>query len=207
MNLRNFDQQKVHFGFSLGYNNATYAFRHNRINDTIKVLEVDNNPGFNIGLVSVYHASENVKLKFMPEISFQRRLVEYEYDERNEDRTRDSKEIESTIINLPLLLKLRTQRINNFAAAILLGGNYGIDVASQEDVKELTILKAKSEDLSAVAGVGLDFFLQYFKLGLELKYAHGFYDLLVHDGSEFSRPIDYLQSRVWTFTITFEGSW
>lgn len=215
MNLQKFDRQKVHFGFLLGYNKAGYDFRNNFSNDTISILEVEPTPGFNIGLISVLHFNKNMKLKFMPNVAFQRRDVEYTFDERfllvdnNKDLTQ-TKPIESTIIEFPLLFKLRTNRIDNFAAALLIGGSYGIDIASQKNVVDLTVLRANDQILSAEAGVGLDFFLQYFKLGLELKYAHGFNDLLISDApsySVYSSPIDYFKSRVWTFSITFEGSW
>ena len=217
-NLRNFDRQKVHFGFSLGYNKAGYGFNNNLSDTTLKILEITPNPGFNIGLIAVYHISENVKLKFMPDISFQRRVVEYTFDTTNyifqpREFFLKSKAIESTVIEFPLTLKLRTNRIGNFAAAILVGGKYSIDTQSQKDVIDrgsdpyTRILKANDKDLSAELGVGLDFFLQYFKFGLELKYAHGFNDMLIHDNSIYSNPLDYLQSRMWTFNITFEGSW
>lgn len=209
MNLRNFDRQKIHFGFSLGYNNAAYDYENSLLNDTLAVLEVNPDPGFNIGLISVLHLSENVKLKFMPDISFQSRTAEYTYYSPvvEDFLPTELKPVESTFLNFPLLFKLRTNRINNFAAAVLVGGKYGLDIASQENVVDETVLKTRSKDLAAEAGVGLDFFLQYFKLGLELKYAHGFNDMLVQDNIEYSIPFDYFQSRVWTFTVTFEGSW
>lgn len=208
MNLRNFDKQKVHFGFSLGYNKATYAYENSLTNDSLAILEVNPDPGFNIGLVSVLHLSENVKLKFMPDISFQSRTAEYTFlSPVTEEFSLETKPVESTLIQFPLLFKLRTNRINNFAAAVLIGGKYGLDIASQEGVIDDEVLKTRSKDISAEAGIGLDFFLQYFKLGLELKYAHGFNDLLVHDNILYSDPFTYFQSRVWTFTVTFEGSW
>lgn len=207
-NLRQFDKQKMHFGFSLGYNSSSYASENNRSVDTLTVLEVQKMPGFNVHLLSVYHFSKNVKLKFDPGIAFQARNVEYtRYSPVLEESFFEAKPIESTVLELPLTFKLRTNRIGNFAAAVLLGGKFNYDFDSQSTVVDDTVLKVYPQDYAATAGVGIDFFLQYFKLGLELQYAHGFNDLLVHDTAPSATPISYLQSRVWTFKICFEGSW
>lgn len=209
--LRSFDDQKFHFGFSLGYNNSSYKMHRNYINPSLISLEIQNNPGFDIGLVSVYHISKNLKLRFVPTISFQDRLFQYDFLETFDSGsvTLENQSIESTFINLPLLLKLRTNRIKNFAAAVLLGGQYSIDAASDKDVFDtptIQYLKTQDIDYSMIIGGGFDFFLEYFKLGLELKYNHGFANMLFQDHNFYSDPINSLYSRVWTFTITFEGS-
>lgn len=208
--LKAFDNQKFHFGFSLGYNNASYLLSRNYNNTTIKALEIQNMPGFDIGLISVYHISKNLKLKFVPTISFQDRLVQYDFVEFNSGSVQlQDQKIESTIIEFPVLLKVRTNRIQNFAAALLLGGKYYIDANSDKnvfDTENLQFLKTQDQDYAMIIGGGFDFFLEYFKLGLELKYNHGFNNMLFQDHNYYSDPIKSLYSRVWTFTITFEGS-
>jgi len=205
--LRTFDQQTFHFGFSLGFNQLTYKVGRPLPNNQLPVLESNPRPGFDIGLVSVYHISKNLKLRFTPNISFQDNIVEYTFLDGNSFK-KETQQIEPTFIYFPLLLKIRTNRINNFASAILLGGQYGLDAASQKDkvdTKEVQFLKTTDKDYAAVVGVGFDFFLEYFKFGIEIKYNHGFSNLLLQDYNKYSSPLDYLKSRLWTFTITFEG--
>lgn len=207
-NLRTFDNQKFHFGFLLGYNNSSYKLKNNLSNDTLNVLEVENRPGFDIGLVSVYHISKNVKLRFTPNISFQDKQVEYTFFSPTLEKSiQDNQVIESTFIEFPLTLKLRTNRIKNFAAGILLGGKYAIDAASQKDKEDLGIpfLKTQDKDVSMIIGGSFDFFLEYFKFGVEIKYNHGFNNMLFQDRNIYSSPLDYLFSRVWSVTLTFEG--
>ncbi|MFP5471502.1 MAG: porin family protein [Bacteroidia bacterium] len=207
-NLRTFDNQKFHFGFLLGYNNSSYKLKNNLTNDTLNILEVENRPGFDIGLVSVYHISKNVKLRFTPNISFQDKQVEYTFFSPTlEKSTQDNQVIESTFIEFPLTLKLRTNRIKNFAAGILLGGKYAIDAASQKDKEDLGVpfLKTQEKDVSMIIGGSFDFFLEYFKFGVEIKYNHGFNNMLFQDQNIYSSPLDYLFSRVWSVTLTFEG--
>jgi hypothetical protein len=205
--LRTFDQQKFHFGFSLGFNQMRYKVSRPLPNLQLPVVESNPRPGFDIGLVSVYHISKNLKLRFTPVISFQDNLVEYTFLEGNSFK-QETQQIEPTFIYFPLLLKIRTNRINNFASAILLGAQYGMDAASQKDkvdTKEVQFLKTTDRDFAAIVGVGFDFFLEYFKFGLEIKYNHGFNNMLLQDNNRYSSPLDYLKSRLWTFTITFEG--
>jgi hypothetical protein len=45
----------------------------------------------------------------------------------------------------------------------------------------------------------------YFKFGIELKTGIGIPNLLVDDGTRFSRPIQSLRSKTWVLTFTFEG--
>ena len=70
-------------------------------------------------------------------------------------------------LTLPLLLKYRSKRLNNFAAYIVGGGKYVVDLASEENVDNATqdepIVKTSSQFIAAEIGIGTDFFLPYFK--------------------------------------------
>lgn len=202
--LRTFDQQKFHFGFSLGYNNSGYKISRPLPNDLLPFIESNNSHGFDIGLVSAYHISKNFKLRFTPNISFQYQSVDYFFADTV---ILDKQEVQPTFIYFPLILKIRTNRINNFASAILIGGQYGLDASSDKEKEQSNkpFLKTNSVDYAVVIGGGFDFFLEYFKFGIEIKYNHGIPNMLFDDGKKYATPLDYLKSRLWTFTITFEG--
>jgi hypothetical protein len=119
------------------------------------------------------------------------------------------KPVESTWLEFPVLLKMRSDRINNFAVYVITGGKFSIDMASQKDVNneidDEIVIKLNKYDYSAEVGGGCDMFLPYFKFGMELKFAVGFPNLLIDDGTRFSSPIESLRSKNWIFTLTFEG--
>ena len=80
------------------------------------------------------------------------------------------------MLNFPILLKANTKRINNFAAYALTGLSYSYDLASQEDVEQSTtepIVKLKKHDFAYHVGGGFDFYLPYFKFGIEIKLTNG----------------------------------
>jgi len=82
-------------------------------------------------------------------------------------------------------------------------------MASQKDVNQAlddeVVIKLQRNDYSAEVGGGFDFFLPYFKFGIELKTALGIPNLLIDDDTRFSRPIESLRSKTWVLTFTFEG--
>jgi len=106
------------------------------------------------------------------------------------------------------MLKLRTKRINNWAAYFLTGMQYSLDLASQHKTAidlNNPIAKMKQHDFSYQFGGGFDFFQEYFKLGLELKISNGIRDVNIHDNTFYTKPLTYLNTKVWWFSITFEG--
>lgn len=214
-NLRNFDNKLYHFGFILAYNNADFymdLYNSFPTDDSLMAVTTDRQPGFDLGPLASLNLSKNISLRFIPAISFQDRNLLYSFYRTTNGRLQTdvvSRRIESTFINLPLNLKLRTDRVNNFAAYAVTGYQFSIDMASQKDVNNTlgpeAIVKIKRLDQAFQIGGGLDFFLPYFKFGVELKLSKGLNNLLIQDNSMYSSPVDRLRSKVWLLSLTFEG--
>ena len=111
----------------------------------------------------------------MPTLSFAQRNMEYYVKPSSGAAlTTTIKPIESTYVEFPLLLKLKSARLNNFSAYLLAGGKYNIDLASNEKVdndksEEDIVIKFKRTTFAYDIGVGADFYLMYFKFGIEAK--------------------------------------
>lgn len=211
-NLPNFDLRKFHFGFLLSYNTSDFYIRNDPsapFRDSLKVLDHLRQPGFNLGIVASINLNKNFSLRFLPGLSFQERVLLYEFQKPDGLSAFYRKPVESTYLEFPLLMKLRSDRINNFAVYMLAGGKASIDMASQKDVDQTlddeVVIKLQQYDYSVEAGAGVDFFLMYFKFGIELKHGIGIPNLLIDDGTRFSRPIESLRSKTWVLTFTFEG--
>lgn len=213
-NYRNFDEKWFNFGFTLGFNISDFATRYTYSDlygtDSLQTVTCKGQPGFNLGVVtSVTLIKPVLKLRFIiPTLSFQERLFTYRFLNADKTITEVSTRVESTNLDFPVLLKLRTKRINNFAAYMVIGGQYSLDLATQKDVDNTgddPIIKIKQHDWSGQVGGGFDFFMPYFKFGIELKFSHGFKNLLIQDNTRFARHIDKLYSKVWWISLTFEG--
>ena len=209
-NIPQFDRRKFHFGFSLGGNTADfrYQFQPGVYNgDSIVNVQILKVPGFNFGIVSSWDISEIFHIRFLPSLSFQEREFRYGVLEDN-DVIFKSTRLESTFLDFPLMLKLRTKRINNFAAYGLTGLQYSLDLASQAEVKTSPgeeIMKMKRSDFATQFGGGFDFFMAYYKFSIEIKLSNGFTNTLIQEDTFYTAPLNSLMTKVWWFTITFEG--
>ena len=215
--LAGFDDKLIHFGFALSYNNADFyiqrSIEHQFADDSLQSLVVASKPGFTLGVISSLNFNPNFKLRFaIPSLSFQERDLVYTYlDPSNGLTTVMTKAIRPVYLEFPAMFKFRTDRIDNWAAYGITGIRFGIDMASDKDVNNLSaspedqIVKLKKTDFGFEVGGGFDFFLEYFKFGIELKLGVGMMNLHIDEGTSFDNPIDFLRSKVYTLSLTFEG--
>jgi Outer membrane protein beta-barrel domain len=214
-NYSRFDERRAHFGFMLGVNQADFslyqnidAFEQFGIKSVVSKSQV----GGQLGIVSTLKlgSSPTTRLRFLPSLSFQERLVTYTYISLK-DPTKDSlvdQRVASTDLDFPLMFQFRTFRHNNFASYVLGGAQYSLDLQSQQNASQdlnNPFLKIKRDDFQAQAGIGFEFFATYFKFGIELKYSQGFVNSFIQDNTTISRPIDFLYNRVWLISFIFEG--
>ena len=215
--LSDFDDKMIHFGFALSYNNSDYyiqrSLEHQFADDSLQSLIVASKPGFTLGVISSINFNPNFKLRFaIPSLSFQERDLQYTYlDPSNGATYMLKKAIRPVYLEFPAMFKFRTDRIENWAAYGITGIRFGIDMASDKDVNNLSaspedqIVKIKKTDFGFEVGGGFDFFLEYFKFGIELKLGAGIMNLDLDENTSFDNPIDFLRSKVWTLSLTFEG--
>lgn len=211
-NLPNFDLHRLHFGFLLSYNTSDFQVKLDPqapFRDSLMTLQHLKQPGFNLGIVASLNLDPFVSIRFLPTLSFQERMLQYQFKRPDGESVYFQKPVESTYLEFPLLMKYRSARINNFAVYMIGGGKFCIDMASQKDVNNTlddeVVVKLDKYDYAAEIGGGMDMFLTYFKFGVELKAAFGIPNLLIDDGTRFSRPIDSIRSKTWVLTFTFEG--
>lgn len=214
-NYRRFDERTVHFGFMLGINRASFncipvpnAYEQYGL----KSLEVKPQPGGQIGIVSTLKLGHPVvRLRFIPTLSFQERVLNYYYENTDPGATKDKmleERINSTNLDFPLMLQFRTLRYNNFAAYVLGGFQYSYDLQSMEKSTQSLIdpfIKLRANDMQGQVGGGVEFFAPYFKFGIELKYSQGFSNSLIQDNTTPSKPIDQLFNKVLWISLIFEG--
>lgn len=210
-NLRDFDNHDIHFGFLLAYNSSDFLMELNpdySFTDSIVSIRNFRQPGFNLGIIGSWNMNKNMSLRLLPDLSFQDRVLEYNIQKNDTTFKIEKRRVESTFLNFPINLKLRTDRINNFALYMIGGYQFGIDMASQKDVNnsgENAIVKIKRLDHALQIGGGIDFFLPYFKFGIELKLSRGLKNLLIQDGTKYVEPLDVLRTKMWVLSFTFEG--
>jgi len=212
-NLPKFDNRKLHFGFQLGLSSNGFNVEQDlTLGDSLTRLEMGREPGFIIHVVSELHLGPYFGLRFTPGIAFASRNLQYTYfTSSNTAQSPVIRTIESTFVDIPLYLKYRSARVNNFAQYIFAGFNYSIDLASQQfvdntvDEKGEFIVKLQRMNYMVEAGVGFDFFLEYFKFSPELRFSYGINNIIVQDETKFANPVNQLNSRIIALSFNFEG--
>ena len=214
-NYRKFDERLIHFGFMLGANTSNFnlILKPNVYeNYGLKSVTASASAGGQVGIVSTMKlGTPVVRLRLLPTLSFQERVLKYQFENPDPDATTDffnEERINSTNIDIPLMFQFRTLRVNNFAAYALFGAQYSVDLQSQEEASQDYLdpfIKIKKHDFQGQVGAGVEFFAPYFKFGMEIKYSHGLINSFVRENTFIAEPIDKMYNRVWWFSIIFEG--
>ena len=206
LNLPNYDNKPIHFGFLIGLNTLDFKLTPvSNVEDELFVIQSQNQKGFNLGVVSNMRLGNNLDFRFIPTLSLAERRIFYTLND-NTVLTDENKKIESTFIEFPLSIKYKSSRYNNGRAYIMTGLKYSLDLASQRNIDDegLEIVKIKKDDFLYEIGLGLDFYLSYFKFSPELKANFGLTNLVVNDGSIYSRSIKGMKTRGFSISFTFE---
>lgn len=187
--------------------------------DSAKVLSVYSTPtpGFVISIVANMHLTRDLELQFVPSLSFGDRTLLYDIETfRKRVGEKDSilfstisKKVPSTYVNFPIEIKYKAFRYNNFRPYLLAGAQYTLDLASQAKKREEKnrnekIVKFNQNDVYIEAGVGFDFYNEWFKFGLELKMMYGLMDVLKREHNLYTNSIDRLNSKIFQVSFTFE---
>lgn len=224
VNLPKFYKNRMHFGFSIAYNKTDFrihtiknsAFPDTIINGTtygIKTIYTKSDPGFALGIISDFRLHEYIRLRFTPNISFASRSLEYTLMNKTSDSTKIyKKSVESTFLIFPVELKLQSKRLDNFGAYVIGGGGYTLDLVSRKKGQAVggasqldEAVQLQRDDFFYSGGAGVDFYLQYFKLGLEVKGLFGTKNLIQPLNNIFTNSVQKLNSKMVIFSITFEG--
>ncbi len=212
-----YDEKLLHFGFSLGFNSMDF-----RITPSQQFLDIDSiypevsrlNPGINIQIVTNLRPGRYWDIRFLPGVSFgQRNIRFYKIPANPGDEPvlfNEQQRIESSYLEFPLLLKYKGERLNNVRPYVVGGFNFRYDLAAKKefDDEKPVYIRLKRPDLYYETGAGLDFYLKYFKLSVEIKMSNGLSDIIVNEGAsghhEFRNAIEKMKSQIWVIAFHFE---
>ncbi len=207
-NLEKYDNQLMHFGFLLGINNTDFKVtRSSELykSDSALIVEPDGLTGFNLGIVSDLQLSNNFDLRFVPDLAFSQRNLNYQIINPGKAPIKVIKKIESTFIEFPLEIKFKSNRINNYRIYVSGGFKYMIDLVSQAKVENnQQLVKLKKKDYGYFIGFGIDCYMPLFKFSPEIKMFQGIPNVLQNDQAIYTTSLSSLKSRVFTVSLLFE---
>lgn len=213
-NLINFDQDKYHYGIQVGYTQSKFDIGYTEdptIRQDLQGVTAYYNPGFHISIIGDMALNKYVSLRALPGVTLITRNMTYAWSPAYEIEhpiVDHKRTVESVYGDIPIEFKFKALRWHDFRPYITTGGSYGFDFASLRKNKNNnneSIIRLQANDLRYSAGVGFDFFLKYVKFAIELKMSFGVLDLKVPDDDLYSLAVDYMKSRTFTLSFTFEG--
>ena len=209
-NNENFDKARLSLGFFLGFNSYDYQFNYE---EDLKDILVESTAGFSVGLVSNIRINDYLDLRFEPGLSITLRNVMYDpsyFDDLEFNASDLLREVKSTYVHFPLLLKISTKRVNNFKPFIVGGFSAAINLSSNEENpndNEGGQFRTKRNVLFYELGFGIDFYNEWFKFSPSIRGVFAINDELVRDedpNSPWTSNIATMKTRGIFLNFTFQ---
>ncbi len=221
LNYQKIDHKPFHFGYTLAINTMDFAIYPSRQALGNGIARPDTfpeinrlSPGIDIGIVTNFRLGKYLDFRFLPGISLGQRNLAYYSNLGSSDTSQAELNTEmnlgSTFINLPFIMRYEARRYHNLRPYIIGGVNFRWDMARNKDFNtgEGIYVKLRPFDVYLEGGMGMDFYLPYFKLSVELKLSVGMRNVLDPDKHDqnpgYVTSLDKLKSRMVSLSFHFE---
>lgn len=184
------DNEPLSYGFFLAAHNSSLRIKYadNFLNpdypnlDKVRAIMPSFSPGFALGFLVTARLHDQFNLRFTPKVGF------YEYRTELQLFTDDPDAIngvginavplltEETLVEIPLLLKYKSQRFNNTRMFFIGGLNGQFRTKNQEEANEDPVA-LKGTDVALEMGMGFDLYFKFFKFSPEIRFSHGLMNL------------------------------
>ena len=204
MNLENEDEPLLNWGYFLGFNQYDFKFEYK---DDLPDILGAKSYGFNVGLIGELRLNKFLDLRFEPGLHYNQRNLGFPGFDNERDAIR---EVKSTYINFPLLLKVSTKRLGNWKPFLVGGASTSLNLGSNEqslDDNSSGTFRMKKTTYYYEMGFGIDFYLEYFKFTPSIRGVFAINDELVRDNnpnSPWTGNIEAMMTRGLFINFTFE---
>ena len=212
INLPETDEKPYHLGIVImGAQTRLQINQHPLFlqRDSVLVSSPESTFGLGIGGMHTLRLSDRFQARVVfPQLLFVNKAITYHLKYPLADETPViTKNIESILLGIPVQLKFRSDRINNFRFYIMGGFKVEYDLSSKARAKNAEeLVKLQPVDYGVEAGVGFNFYLPYFILSPEIKISNGISNSHSRDPDlKFSNVIDKMKTRMVIFSLIFEG--
>lgn len=209
LKLPSFDKPLFHYGFYLGMNSNGYKVSYKPSFVTKPEVEVQSSVGFNVGLIADLKLHNNFNLRFEPGLMSNTKTLVFNHMS-GETESRRTREVGATFLHLPIILKASTNRMNNIRPYVLGGISYDYNFSSNENNNDDNFagnFRTKTSNLFYEVGIGIDLYLNYFKLSPSIRGVFAINNELKYDNSSpspWTDPIDFLGTRGVFLHLAFE---
>lgn len=137
----------------------------------------------------------------MPKAGFYDHELDYNYT----DDTHQNQLIETTMVELPILLKYKSMRRGNVRMYMVGGVTPSIEASGKNDVASTSAnLDVNKVNLTIDAGLGFDFYFPLFKFSQEIRFQRGVVNMLGDDQSIYSDPLKRINTNTISIYFIFQ---
>ena len=170
INLPNFDEKDLRFGYFIGTNQYDYKIVYK--DNPEYPISVERGNGLNVGLIGELKLNKNLRLSFEPGLySNSKKLIFNE--RRNFTNYNDTLwTIKSNNIHFPLLLKYSSKRLKNLKPFLKGGISASINLSELESTLEnysIDNFEFAKFNIYYELSFGIDFYLRYFKFSPSIR--------------------------------------
>ncbi|MGK0386542.1 MAG: hypothetical protein ACI849_001160 [Patiriisocius sp.] len=207
-NLETFDAKFLTWGYFLGFNSYDFKIEYNdELGNANTDVAVEGTTGFNVGLIGDMRINKYLNLRLEPGLFFTQRNLRFPGFEDEVDALR---EVKSTYIHIPLLLKFSTKRFNNWKPFVVGGVSTSLNLSSNENNPEDNSLgQFRTTRITNYyeLGFGVDLYLYFFKFTPSIRGVFATSNELVQDNnplSKYTSNLSSINSRGMFINFTFQ---
>ena len=208
INLENFQKQKLYFGFYLGFNSYDFKIDYKTVGPNILIKK---STGFNVGLVADLRLQEYISLRFEPGLYYTLRDLNYpdNYFPATATLANKFREVNSTYIHFPLLIKFSSLRTGNIRPYLVGGVSATLNLSSNSKSTDDNLenrFRVKTWTTNYEMGFGIDIFSEYFIFSPSIRGIFGINDELIRDkdpNSPWTSNIQSMKTRAVFINFTF----
>jgi hypothetical protein len=206
-NNPNYDERKLTYGFLIGLHTSTYQLKYaDNFNDPVKFPTLHSvipkwKPGFSLGFIVNYRLNDLLDLRVTPKVGFYEHEVIYRY---SDNTPQESRLVETTMVEMPLLLKYKSERRGNIRMYMVGGVKPAIEASGQKELENSETLEVKTSNLHLEAGFGFDLYYPLFKFSPEIRFSRGIVDILENRDNPFGEPLKRVNTNTLTIYFLFQ---
>ena len=213
INLEFFDDNRLQWGYYFGLNTIDFKFDYQNFDYSGAIsphqidVQVKKSVGFNVGLSGDIRLIKYLNLRFEPGLIYNQRKLHFAGFTNARDQVR---EVNSTYIYFPLLLKYSTKRWYNIKPYITAGASAAINLSANHkistDNSEMKF-RMKQHSFFYEIGFGIDFYTAHFRFSPSIRGLFSMRNELIPDkdpNSGWTGNLNGIYTRGIMLNLTFE---
>lgn len=206
-NNPNYDERKLSYGFLIGLHTSAYQIKYSDRFvtpdlDTVYSIEPGWSPGFSLGFIVNYRITDLLDFRITPKVAFYEHTLRYLY---TDETPTEEKLVETTMVELPILLKYKSERRGNIRMYMVGGVKPGLEASGKKQMENVsTNLGITSMNLSLEAGFGFDLYYPLFKFSPEIRFSRGMVNILKNTTNQYGQPLERINTNAITLYLLFQ---